>query len=86
MSELACHEIADGALRLKAVDKPYAILVLCSYCNCEAVKDSKEWPQSRQLAVLKEKSPERYDLKAFNFLVNPRAPNRITQEEVDQWL
>ena len=84
-SELACHEIACGALRMQAIDKPYAILVLCSLCNCEEMKDAKKWPQSRQLSVLKKSRPDHYDLKSFNYLVNPRAPNRITQEEVDQW-
>lgn len=72
-------------MREKALDKVYALLVLCWWCNGDEVVDKEKWPQSRQLAVLKAKCPESYDLQAFNFLVNPRAPNRITQEEVDFW-
>lgn len=77
------HEIANGALRRKAWDKPYATLVVCWHCNGELM-DKGKWPQARQLAVLKEKAPDQYDLEAFNHLVNPNAPNRITQEEVDE--
>jgi hypothetical protein len=85
LSELCCHEIANGPCRDKALDKPFAILVLCAYCNGQRVEDKAAWPQSRQLAVLGSKAPEDYDLSAFNYLVNPNAPNRITQEEVDSW-
>jgi hypothetical protein len=60
--------------------------VLCAYCNLYEVEDKRKWPQARQLAVLMRKSPEDYDLAAFNYLVNPNAPNRITQEEVDAWI
>jgi len=44
------------------------------------------WPEARQLAVLRAKSLGDYDLVAYNNLVNPRAPSRITQAEVDQWM
>lgn len=84
-SELCCHEIANGPLRQKALDKPFAILVLCSWCNQYVVADKGKWPESRQLATLQRRSPERYSLVDYNALVNPRAPNRITQEEVDAW-
>jgi len=84
-STLCCHEIACGKNRLKALDKPYAILVLCWLCNAYFVTDKKRWPEARQLAVLKKQRPRDYDLVAYNALVNPKAPNRITQEEVDQW-
>jgi len=85
-NQLCCHEIANGPLRQAALDQPYAILVLCFHCNQSEVMDKANWPQARQLAVLKTFSPEHYDLQAFNFLVNPNAPNRITQEEVDEWI
>lgn len=85
-SQLCCHEIANGPCRDKALDKPFAILVLCWHCNGHAVTNKKEWPEARQLAVLKEKSPEDYDLAAYCDLINPRAPNRITQDEVDEWI
>jgi len=45
-----------------------------------------KWPESRQLAILRQKAPEDYDLIAYNRLVNENAPDRITQEEVDDHL
>jgi hypothetical protein len=85
-SQLCVHEIACGPLREKAMDKPYATLVLCWWCNGSVVTDRKQWPEARQLALLLEKMPDHYDLQAYNFLVNSRAPHRITQEEVMEWL
>lgn len=85
LNQLCCHEIANGPLRAVALDKPYAILVLCGYCNMHEVVDKGRWPQSRQLATLFANSPEDYDLAAFNRLVNPNAPNRITKDEVMEW-
>jgi len=49
------------------------------------VTNKKDWPEARQLAVLKAKRPDRYDLAAFNTLANPRAPNRLLESEVDAW-
>jgi len=76
------HEVANGPNREKALDKPYAILVLCTNCNHQEVEDKRKWPQARQLAVLLRSRPNDYDLVAFNRLVNPNAPNRITPDEV----
>ena len=84
-SQLCVHEIANGPHRQKALDKPFATLVLCWWCNGNVVTDKARWPQARQLAVLKRRAPQHYDLAAFNDLVNPRAPNRITPEEIEQW-
>lgn len=86
LSQLCCHEIANGPLRRLAYDKPYCILVLCWYCNGHEVEDKSEWPRARQLALLMTKSPQHYDLVAFNYLVNPRAPRAIEQFEVDEFL
>jgi hypothetical protein len=83
--KLSVHEIANGPLRDKALDKPYAVLVLCWKCNQDFCAKGT-YPQSMQLSILKESRPEDYDLVSFNHLVNPNAPNRITQEEVDEWL
>ncbi|HDY64795.1 MAG TPA: hypothetical protein ENH84_01005 [Phycisphaerae bacterium] len=85
LSQLCCHEIACGTHRQKALDKPYALLVLCWWCNGYVVTDKGAWPEARQLALLKRRSPEDYDLVAYNLLVNPRAPNRITEKEVDAY-
>jgi len=82
LSQLCCHEIANGPLREKALDKPYALLVLCWYCNGHEVVDKSEWPESRQLAVLAESRPEDFDLESFCYLINPRAPDRVTLDEV----
>jgi hypothetical protein len=72
-------------LRQEALDKPYAVLVTCAGCNCESMTDRSEWPESRQLSILKKSRPADYDLVAYNFLVNPNAPERITEEEVKKW-
>lgn len=82
LSQLCCHEIACGRNRQKALDQPYALLVLCWYCNGYVVTDKRTWPEVRQLAALKARSPKDYDLERYNRLVNPNAPNRITPEEV----
>lgn len=84
-SRLCCHEIANGPNRQKAIDKPYAILVLCWHCNGEEVENKAAWPEARQLALLQDRSPNDYDLAAYNYLMNPQAPNRITQEEVEMY-
>lgn len=85
-STLCCHEIARGPLRQKALDKPYAILVVCAWCNEYQLHNRRTWPEARQLAVLKRRAPEDFDLEAYNRLVNDRAPLRITMEEVDNHL
>ncbi len=85
MSTLVVHEIANGPNRQAALDKPFACLVLCWWCNGHVVTDKSQWPESRQLATLRRCIPENYDLVAYNALVNPRAPLRITQDEVDAW-
>lgn len=82
LSQLCCHEIANGPLREKALDKPYAVLVLCWYCNGHEVVNKSEWPEAKQLAVLASSRPEDFDLEAFCYLMNPRAPNRVTLAEV----
>lgn len=82
-SRLCCHEIANGPNRQKALDKPFAILVLCWFCNGSEVEDKAKWPQARQLALLQRVAPQHYDLAAFNALIG-RGPNRITQEDVDE--
>lgn len=86
VSQLCCHEIANGPNRQKALDKPFAILVLCWNCNGQKVTNKKDWPEARQLAVLAESRPEDFDLAAFNHLMNPNAPNRVTREEVYEYM
>lgn len=82
---MCVHEIACGVHRQRALDKPYACLVLCWFCNGYVVTNKREWPESRQLAVLLRKAPKDFDLAAYNALVNPRAQNRLTIDEVLAW-
>lgn len=81
-SQLCCHEIANGPHRQAALDKPFAILVLCWNCNGQKVTDKGKWPEARQLAVLARSRPEDFDLAAFCRLINPNAPDRVTLQEV----
>lgn len=81
---LDVHEICRGVNRQKALDKRFALLVVCRPCH-EQLGSAAAWPQSRQLAVLAARRPHDYDLEAFLRLTSPRAMQRITQEEVQQW-
>ena len=85
MSVLACHEIARGPLRSKALDKAYACLVACWKCNSGILNDKGTWPEARQLAVLLHEAPEDFDLAAYIKLTSPQAPKRITMDEVSAW-
>lgn len=85
-SSLVCHEISCGPLRDKSLDKPYCILVLCSFCNQHVVTNMKEWPESRQLALLARSRPASFDLTAYLELTSPRAMKRIEIDEVLQWM
>ena len=81
---IACHEVANGPDRDKALDCRFAILVCCWLCNSEDLTDKVKWPQARQLAVLKRSRPYDYDLAAFNELVG-YGKDRITEAEVAQY-
>ena len=84
--ELACHEIANGPLRQKALDKRFALLVVCWLCNSEELTDRKRWPEARQLAWLKSSRPQDYNLAEYVRLKYPNSPGAITEEEVEEWL
>jgi hypothetical protein len=79
------HEICRGVHRSKALDKRFALLVV-SRLSHEALGSAKEWPEARQLAVLAERRLFDFDLKAYLELTSPRAPNRITIEEVQKYM
>jgi hypothetical protein len=81
---LVVHEIARGEHREKALDQRCAVLVLCWRCHAERIHGPEEWPQARQLAVLRRSRPEDYDLEGFNALVG-YGPRRITDKEVERW-
>jgi len=82
MAKLSVHEIADGTHRQKALDKPYAVLVLCWACNSGPFKDRSEWSEARQLALLARRRPKDFNLQAYLELTSPRAMQRITIQEV----
>ncbi len=86
MAKLVAHEISNGGLRLGSLDKPYCILIACRGCNAIKLVNKRLWPEVRQLALLKLKAPERYDLEAYLQHTNPRAPHRITEDEVQAQL
>jgi len=86
LASLAVHEIASGPDRQKALDKPYAVLVLCWQCNSGPFQSRGEWPESRQLALLARRRPKDFDLTAYLELTSPRAMKRIEIEEVLQWM
>lgn len=86
LASLAVHEIASGTHRQKALDKPYAVLVLCWQCNSGPFQNRGEWPESRQLALLAQRRPSDFDLTAYLELTSPRAMRRIEIDEVLQWM
>lgn len=86
LSQLCVHEIANGPHRQKALDKRFATLVLCWHCNGETFEDKGEMPESRQLAVLFTSRPRDFDLPAYLELTSPRAPDRITYDEVGAYM
>ena len=76
---LIVHEIARGFSRSAALDKRYAVLVVCNGCHDKV----DGWTRIRQLRVLKRSRPADYDLVAFNKLVG-YGENRITEEDVER--
>lgn len=83
---LAVHEIASGTHRQKALDKPYAVLVLCWQCNSGPFQDRSQWPESKQLALLARRRPKDFDLTAYLKLTSPNAMWRIEIEEILEWM
>ncbi len=85
--QLAGHEIANGPLRQKCLDLRFALLVVCREpiwrTREECHRTVQNEPEARQLARLWLSRDYDFDLAAYNNLVNPRAPERITQDEVD---
>lgn len=82
---LDVHEICRGPFRQAALDKPFALLLLCRKCH-DAVDDTATWTEARQLAVLASSRPRDFDLTAYLELTSPRAMRRIEIHEVLQWM
>ncbi len=85
LTRLAVHEIASGVHRQNALDKPYAVLVLCWECNSGPFQNRAEWPESRQLALLAQRRPKDFNLFAYLNLTSPRALKRIEISEITKW-
>lgn len=86
MTRLSVHEIACGSHRQKALDKPFAVLVLCWRCNSGPFNDRSQWSESRQLALLARRRPQDFNLTAYLELTSPRAMRRIEIHEVLEWM
>ena len=79
------HHIARGIHRGKAKGKRFASLALCFRCHMHRIHGGKEqWPEARQLAVLKRARPADYDLTAYNQLIG-YGPERLSEEDVGEW-
>lgn len=81
---LDIHEIARGSHRAEALHHRACWLRLCRACH-EAIGDASAWPVAAQLALKKVHDPQWYDRELVN-RVRGRAPESITEEEVDVWV
>lgn len=79
LNMLACHEIANGAFRQRALDQEYALLVLCNGCHLGHVQSE---PKARQMARLYLSDSPRYNLPAYWALICRR--EYPSQAEVDE--
>jgi excisionase family DNA binding protein len=84
-SQLDVHEICRGVHRQKALDKRFALLVVCRKAHIELGSAAK-WPEARQLAFLAKSRLYDFDLEAYLALTSPKAKNRITLDEVIQYM
>lgn len=77
---LAVHEVLRGSgLRQKAMDKPYAVLVLCN--DCHELMSGRDWAE--QLAILRRSRPADYRLSDFHALAARVKPDHA---DVTLWL
>jgi ribosomal protein S14 len=84
-SHLDVHEICRGSYRQAALDKPFALLLVCRKCH-EELGSAKEWPEARQLSVLAKSRPSQFNLLAYLALTSPKAPRRIEIEEIMEFM
>ncbi len=73
------HEITRGQHRSRSLDQPASWLHLCHDCHVKMGL----FTVTQQLA-LKKLSNSGYDRRAVNTIRNPKTPDAITEEEVDQ--
>ena len=85
-NDLHCHEVLPGGLRQACLDVPSALIVACNHCNQGPLHDKRIWPLARQLALIKQQDPERYDRELVLRIRNPDAMKFVTEEDVDHWI
>lgn len=76
------HEICRGGYRALALDKPFALLLVCRSCHDEKLSSAAEWPEARQLSVLARSRPNDFSLAEYLTLTSPKAPKRIEIHEI----
>ena len=59
--------------------------MLCFECHDEITAQPAEWPEERQLALLKRSRPKDYSLATYN-KIKGFGPMRIVTADVDEWL
>jgi ribosomal protein S14 len=84
-TRLDVHEICRGQFRQAALDKPFALLLLCRKCHDE-VGSAAVWPEARQLAVLAKSRPNDFSLADYLALTSPNAPRRIEISEILEYM
>jgi hypothetical protein len=82
---VSVHEIARGQARARAYAEPSTWMPLCWPCNSGPFNDKGKWPEAAQLALKYLRDAQHYDLVRYNAVVG-YGPERITQEDVDQWI
>ena len=74
------HEIARGCTRSQSLTARFAILGLCDP-GCHQIVG--EWPRARQLALVRLRRPNDFDLEAYWELIRRRSPDL---DEVMFWV
>ena len=83
---LDIHEIERRSACSKRWMHRSNYLLLCR--RCHRLMGTAAWPHARQLALKLRRDPQHYDLDAWLRLADPelKAPDRVTQAEVEQWV
>lgn len=84
--QLDVHEICRGVHREAALDKLFALLLVCRRCHEDKLSSAAEWSEARQLAVLAKSRPNDFSLAAYLELTSPKAPRRIAITDVLSWM
>jgi hypothetical protein len=77
---LIAHEIARGNRRLQFTE-PAVQLALCDGCHNVVHRETGLWTKTRQLALLKLRRPEMFNLERYNRL----AITRVCEDELEMF-